>query len=74
MLDLPTVGRSIRGSTEKNGRIKSMHNHKNDHVCCSAHQHGHQHGQAQGKARDPVCGMMVDPLSSKHHTVHETQA
>jgi P-type Cu+ transporter len=28
-----------------------------------AHDHG---GQAAGKARDPVCGMMVDPATARH--------
>jgi Cu+-exporting ATPase len=31
------------------------------------HDHAHDHGgQAAGKARDPVCGMMVDPATAGH--------
>ena len=37
----------------------------------SCHHHGHDHGPvADGKVRDPVCGMSVDPTTSKHHLEH----
>jgi len=38
------------------------------HSCCSGHAHHHD---AQGKkAIDPVCGMTVDPATSKHRHEH----
>ncbi|PPQ14767.1 copper-translocating P-type ATPase [Bradyrhizobium sp. AC87j1] len=30
------------------------------------HHHAHDHGDAASKVRDPVCGMTVDPTTSKH--------
>ncbi len=37
----------------------------------SDHHHSHDHGPvADGKVRDPVCGMSVDPATSKHHLEH----
>ena len=41
------------------------------------HMHSH-HGQKppalpEGAARDPVCGMTVDPKGAKHRTVYEGQ-
>ena len=46
--------------------------------CCGGHgdhaahadQHAHNHGAPAEKARDPVCGMMVDPATSKHRLAH----
>lgn len=44
--------------------------------CCGghgtghAHHHAHDHGDAKTKVRDPVCGMMVDPATSKHRFEH----
>ncbi|MBR0819271.1 heavy metal translocating P-type ATPase [Bradyrhizobium liaoningense] len=43
--------------------------------CCGghgghAHHHAHDHGEAATKVRDPVCGMTVDPATSKHHLTH----
>ncbi|AMA54921.1 heavy metal translocating P-type ATPase [Bradyrhizobium sp. CCGE-LA001] len=35
-----------------------------------AHHHGHDHGDAGGKVKDPVCGMTVDPATSKHRFEH----
>ncbi|MFT4119767.1 heavy metal translocating P-type ATPase [Bradyrhizobium sp.] len=35
-----------------------------------AHQHGHDHGAAATKVLDPVCGMTVDPATSKHRFEH----
>src|SRR4051794_5569732 len=38
--------------------------------CCGAHgDHAHDHGAA-AKVRDPVCGMTVDPATSKHRFDH----
>ncbi|WP_316230406.1 heavy metal translocating P-type ATPase [Bradyrhizobium sp. SZCCHNR1051] len=38
--------------------------------CCGGHEHhAHQHDQA--KVIDPVCGMSVDPATSKHRFEHE---
>jgi len=37
----------------------------------SCHHNGHDHGPvADGKVLDPVCGMSVDPATSKHHLEH----
>jgi len=39
--------------------------------CCGGHDHhAHGHAEATEKARDPVCGMMVDPATSKHRLTH----
>ncbi|MEZ2145612.1 heavy metal translocating P-type ATPase [Bradyrhizobium sp. DN5] len=35
-----------------------------------AHHHAHDHGDAATKVLDPVCGMTVDPATSKHHLTH----
>ncbi|WBL78983.1 heavy metal translocating P-type ATPase [Bradyrhizobium xenonodulans] len=35
-----------------------------------AHHHGHDHGAAATKVLDPVCGMTVDPATSKHSLTH----
>src|SRR5437899_5384417 len=51
-------------------------------TCCgrdspqASHDHRHHHGAAGGgqvTARDPVCGMSVDPATSKHHLDHDGQ-
>ncbi|MEY9462025.1 heavy metal translocating P-type ATPase [Bradyrhizobium ottawaense] len=34
------------------------------------HHHAHDHGDAASKVHDPVCGMTVDPATSKHHLTH----
>ncbi|MBW8855341.1 MAG: YHS domain-containing protein, partial [Bradyrhizobium sp.] len=47
--------------------------------CCGghgadhAHHHAHDHGDATTKVRDPVCGMTVDPATSKHRLTHHGQ-
>ncbi|WP_167533150.1 heavy metal translocating P-type ATPase [Bradyrhizobium cajani] len=49
-----------------------------DSSCCGghgdhaghAHHHAHDHGDAATKVLDPVCGMTVDPATSKHHHTH----
>ncbi len=44
--------------------------------CCGGrgHDHGHHdHGAAAGTVKDPVCGMNVDPATSKHRFEHEGQ-
>jgi P-type Cu+ transporter len=47
--------------------------------CCGGHDHhaGHAHRRAHGdtsaKVRDPVCGMTVDPATSKHRLSHHGQ-
>ena len=39
--------------------------------CCGGHvDHAHQHGAAATKVLDPVCGMSVDPATSKHRFEH----
>src|SRR6186713_2417056 len=39
--------------------------------CCAGHAgHTHDHGGAAAKVLDPVCGMTVDPATSKHRFAH----
>ncbi|PSO20420.1 heavy metal translocating P-type ATPase [Bradyrhizobium sp. MOS003] len=42
--------------------------------CCGGHGdhsgHTHDHGDTATKVEDPVCGMSVDPATSKHHLTH----
>jgi Cu+-exporting ATPase len=38
-------------------------------ACCGGHGR-HAEAEAGAKARDPVCGMMVDPATSKHRLTH----
>ena len=46
--------------------------------CCGGHgdhagharHHDHDHGDAAVKVKDPVCGMTVDPATSKHQFAH----
>ncbi|MBP0111306.1 heavy metal translocating P-type ATPase [Bradyrhizobium vignae] len=42
--------------------------------CCGGHGdhagHPHPHGEAATKVKDPVCGMTVDPATSKHRFEH----
>ncbi|MGO4508958.1 heavy metal translocating P-type ATPase [Bradyrhizobium sp. 2TAF36] len=39
--------------------------------CCGGHgDQAHDHGAAATKVLDPVCGMTVDPATSKHHHTH----
>lgn len=39
--------------------------------CCGGHgDHAHEHGEAATKVLDPVCGMTVDPATSKHRFEH----
>jgi Cu+-exporting ATPase len=51
--------------------------HASAHGCCRAapndEGHAHRHAPAApeaGKAKDPVCGMTVDPAAAKHRTEH----
>jgi P-type Cu+ transporter len=45
-------------------------------ACCggdgghAGHAHHHHHAEAGAKVRDPVCGMTVDPVTSKHRFAH----
>lgn len=42
--------------------------------CCGGHgdhaAHAHGPGEGATKVKDPVCGMSVDPATSKHHLAH----
>ncbi len=41
------------------------------HACCHGEKSGHDpHGAAAEMARDPVCGMTVDPRTAKHRHDH----
>jgi Cu+-exporting ATPase len=40
--------------------------------CCGGHgDHAHDHTDAPRKVLDPVCGMTVDPATSKHRLTHQ---
>jgi P-type Cu+ transporter len=41
--------------------------------CCSGHAHHHHGADAALTVRDPVCGMNIDPATSKHHFEHQGQ-
>ncbi|MGJ5175076.1 heavy metal translocating P-type ATPase [Bradyrhizobium oligotrophicum] len=41
-------------------------------ACCSGHDH-HAHHHDETKVIDPVCGMSVDPATSKHRFEHQGQ-
>lgn len=45
-----------------------MHEHTHDHVGHEGHHHVSE--SVTGKARDPVCGMTVDPATSKYRFEH----
>jgi Cu+-exporting ATPase len=47
----------------------SAHEHADHH-----HHHRHHAAPAAGGARDPVCGMTVDPTSAKHRFEHAGQS
>ena len=49
-------------ATAKSGCCSGGHNH-------SGHDHG-DHADGHGIVRDPVCGMSVDPATSKHRFDH----
>jgi Cu+-exporting ATPase len=46
--------------------------------CCGGHGdhsgHTHDHGDTAAKVKDPVCGMSVDPATSKHHLTHHGES
>ncbi|KAB7742129.1 cadmium-translocating P-type ATPase [Parvibaculum sedimenti] len=52
-----------------------MASHTEGKACCGGHEHQHHaaHGVAAGMARDPVCGMNVDPQTAKYRAEHEGQ-
>jgi Cu+-exporting ATPase len=45
-----------------------QHHHEHHH-----HDHGTRHDHAGAAAKDPVCGMSVDPATAKHQIEHEGQ-
>ncbi len=56
--------RFLAGGDAKSGCCSGGHDHSHhDHA---HHGHGGQPAGDTAKARDPVCGMSVDPLTSKH--------
>ena len=44
------------------------HNHASGHACCGA-----KASDGAATVKDPVCGMSVDPATSKHQATHEGQ-
>ena len=64
-------------NADGNGATKSAccggHDHGgHDHAGHSHHHHGHQ-AHAAAKVRDPVCGMTVDPATSKHRLEYKAE-
>jgi len=58
-----------------------MSNSQSDHRqiapggCCGAHGHKHDHPDSHNTgAKDPVCGMVVDPATAKHRADHMGKA
>lgn len=59
-LDLPMIGRSMMGVKVGNGEIMKH----------SSHNHSHnQNTHHSNLVKDPVCGMMIDPATSKGGTI-----
>ena len=50
---------AVPAETTKAGCCGGGHDH-------SSHRHGDHHADGGAKVRDPVCGMLVDPATSKH--------
>ncbi|MCP2001329.1 heavy metal translocating P-type ATPase [Nitrobacter winogradskyi] len=66
-----SMGQPVRSSTAAPG-------HETGSACCGGHgghgrgDHGHHQPPAEsGKVLDPVCGMTVDPATSKHRFDHQ---
>jgi Cu+-exporting ATPase len=55
----PNTAAALPVETAKPGCCGGTHDH-------SGHDHGHRHTGSTVKVRDPVCGMSVDPATSKH--------
>src|SRR4051794_23779839 len=53
-------------ATAKTGCCSGGHSH-------SGHDHGDHHGDGHKIVRDPVCGMSVDPATSKHRFEHGSE-
>jgi P-type Cu+ transporter len=43
-------------------------------ACCGGHHDHRAHAESQTVARDPVCGMQVDPATSKHRFDHRGES
>src|SRR5262245_57692733 len=76
-VDLPMMGRFILLSSEKKEKrtIVEQDPSAGASACCGGHgaqKHHHQHGGAPeaGLAKDPVCGMSVDPATARHQAHH----
>src|SRR5258708_34151916 len=59
-----------RGKTADGAKMHGCGGH-HEHA---GHDHHHHDAGDQGKVRDPVCGMTVDPATSKHHAEHDGHA
>ena len=61
-------------SGKHQGHGHDHHGHQHGPGCSLDHGHGHGHGEAAvaeaGLVTDPVCGMKVDPATSKHRLEH----
>src|SRR3954470_23957438 len=55
---------------DKKPQAMANPDHTTSKSCCGGHDHrGHQH-HGPAKVVDPVCGMTVDPATSKHRFEH----
>jgi Cu+-exporting ATPase len=50
--------------------MSTSKNSDDHHACCSHNAQSAQSPQ-NGMAKDPVCGMLVDPHTAKHKAVHD---
>ncbi|CAN7275563.1 heavy metal translocating P-type ATPase [Bradyrhizobium sp. LjRoot220] len=55
---------------DKNPESKAKPDHATSKSCCGSDHHSHHHHHAAAKVLDPVCGMTVDPSTSKHRFDH----
>jgi len=62
--DKDAVAKTAAADAAKTARGGGHHDH-------AAHEHHHHHPDSTAKMRDPVCGMSVDPATSKHAFDHD---
>ena len=68
-------GHSGCGCSAKAAAAKAAAAKPAESSCCGghgghAHHHAHDAGEGATKVKDPVCGMSVDPATSKHQLTH----
>ncbi len=66
-----------RNPEANNPAVKAKPDRATSKSCCGGHDHhahadpGHHSHHAPAKVLDPVCGMTVDPATSKHRFDHD---